>query len=515
MGRNNRIDRRIFIKEAGLLALPGVTALLPWGRKGGISARPVRPTIETDGPARLEVRGPQDEMYHPESALMDRSVNRGTAKDEHYLGHFTSTGTTVLALPAGRYMLIVEKGLEFQRLESIVDLKSDQTVRLVPQRWAHMASKGWWSGDFHIHRPPEDKKMLLMAEDLNFGVFFTMWNEKNLWEGRELPSDPIVRADSQHIATLMNAEDERGGGAWMMHGLKKPLALGSADYWHPQGRVFVDAAKDQGAWFDSEKPIWWEVPVMAAIERIDSMGVVHNHYDQYGMIADEAWGRPRDQKLYPGTDGFSSYSQGLYHRYLNLGNRYPVSAGSASRVLQGPPGYNRVYIYAPEGLSVENFYSALRAGRSFASNGPFLSFSVNGRIVGDTVEVQPGRPLKVIAEAQAREPIDHIEAIANGRVVASTASPRLEIEIQPKNHTWLAARCTLKTDLPVRLAHTSPIYLSGENQNWDPAEDKAFFLKWIDDLIAESEADTKRFARVDQRDEVLAIYKTARNHYLA
>ena len=74
------------------------------------------------------------------------------------------------------------------------------------------------------------------------------------------------------------------------------------------------------------------------------MGVVHNHYNQYGMIANEAWGRPRDQKLYPGKEGFSNYSQSLYHRYLNLGNRYPATAGSASGVLQAPPGYNRVYV---------------------------------------------------------------------------------------------------------------------------------------------------------------------------
>ena len=83
-----------------------------------------------------------------------------------------------------------------------------------------------------------------------------------------------MRADPTHIATLMNAEDERGGGAWMMHNLKKPLALSEAERWYPQGRVFVDQAKSQGAWFDSEKPIWWEVPVMAALDayRFDGGG---------------------------------------------------------------------------------------------------------------------------------------------------------------------------------------------------------------------------------------------------
>ena len=97
------------------------------------------------------------------------------------------------------------------------------------------------------------------------------------------------------------------------------------------------------------------------------MGVVHNHYNQYGMMANEAWGRPRDQKIYPGKEGFSNYSQSLYHRYLNLGKRYPVTAGSASGVLQAPPGYNRVYVYAPEGLTVENFYTALKGRTEFCN----------------------------------------------------------------------------------------------------------------------------------------------------
>jgi hypothetical protein len=353
-----------------------------------------------------------------------------------------------------------------------------------------------------------------MAEDLNLGVFLTMWNKTNLWEGREVPEDPTVRADSTHLGTLMNAEDERGGGAWMMHNLKRPLALSAGELWYPQGRVFVDQAKAQGAWFDSEKPIWWEVPVMAAIEHIDSLGVVHNHYNQYGMIANEAWGRPRDQKFYPGREGFSNYSQSLYHRYLNLGYRYPATGGSASGVLQAPPGYNRVYVCAPEGLSVQTFYSALRAGRSFATNGPILTFKVDGKTPGDTVDIQSSRPLRVIVKAQAREPIDGIEVVANGRVVAGTTDWKLEKEIESKNFTWLAARCTLKNELTTRLAHTSPVFLRGENQNWDTTEDKAYFLKWIDDLIAETEADPKRFASVDQKNEVIAVYKSARDRYL-
>jgi len=510
------LGRRSFIQKAGSLALAAGVPALSARSHVYVSPRGARLTIETDGPARLEVRGAAGGMYQPVGAVVDpRSLNPGIAKDSPYWRHFTCSGTATVELPEGRYTVIAEKGLEFERLESIVDVREEHTVHLAPQRWVHMASKRWWSADFHVHRPPEQAELLLRAEDLNLGVFITMWNDRNLWEGKALPADPASQIDAQHIATWMNAEDERGGGAWMMHNLKQPIALASAKYWYPQGRVFVDQATAQGAWFDSEKPIWWEVPVMAAIERIDSMGVVHNHYSQYGMVDNEAWGRPRDQKIYPGKEGFSNYSQSLYHRFLNLGFRFPASAGSASGVLPGPPGYNRIYAFSPEGLSVERYYAALKAGRGFVTNGPILSFTVNGKTLGDTVEVPPGRPLQLRVEAQAREPIDRVEVIANGRVVAAAASPKLETEIAPQNFTWLAARCTLTAPLTLRLAHTSPIFLKNEMESWDASEDRTYFLKWIDDLIAATEKDAKRFDTVDQKNEVLAIYRMARTRYLA
>jgi hypothetical protein len=63
----------------------------------------------------------------------------------------------------------------------------------------------------------------------------------------------------------------------------------------------------------------------------DSIGIVHNHFNQYSMVDNEAWGRPRDQGKYPGQEGFQQYSLQLYYRYLNLGFRIPPSAGAATQ----------------------------------------------------------------------------------------------------------------------------------------------------------------------------------------
>ena len=267
-----------------------------------------------------------------------------------------------------------------------------------------MATQGWWSGDLHLHRPPDDAKTLLAAEDLNLGVFFTMWNTQSLWQGKEIPADPVVRLDATHVATLMNAEDERGGGAWMMHNLKKPLDMSAAERWYPQGRVFVDEAKAQGAWFRLRKArlVGGTHHGGSGAQSILSVSCTTTTISTECLPTKPGAARGT-QKLYPGNDGFSNYSLGLYYRYLNLGLRLPASAGSASGVLPSPPGYNRVYVYVPEGFSVAAFYSALGAGRCFVTNGPILAFTVNGKILrGTLVEIQSDRPLRIAAGAKAR-----------------------------------------------------------------------------------------------------------------
>jgi hypothetical protein len=57
-----------------------------------------------------------------------------------------------------------------------------------------LAEEGWWSGDFHVHRLPGDAKTLLAAEDLNLGLFITIWNARNFWKGKEIPEKPVPRA---------------------------------------------------------------------------------------------------------------------------------------------------------------------------------------------------------------------------------------------------------------------------------------------------------------------------------
>ena len=422
--------------------------------------------------ARFEVHGADGKMYQAEGSLPSRPPGR-LDTGSPYLRSFVSKGTASLDVPPGRYRVVVEHGLEYERVTR--DVEAPGRVDLTLKPWVRMREKGWWSGDMHVHRPMADTPLLLDAEDLNFGVVFTMWNRQNVWGDQPLPSDWIRKTGEHRWMTVTNAEDERGGGAWMMHGLKSPLGLEHVvppgqpvtESWSPPGIEFVRKARAQRQalfpWFDLEKPIWWEAPVMMALEPPDSMGLLNNHYDQYAMYDNEAWARKRDTARFP---SFSDYSLHLMYRYWNLGWMVPPSAGAASGVLPNPVGYNRMYVKLDGDFSVEKWYEGVRAGRVMVSNGPILFFDPKGRI-----------------EATSRDDLDRVEIVANGKVIQSWKPQgkrfRASFKVDPAQHSWIAARCFAKNSLTVRLAHTGPFKLNGK---WDYREDARYFREWIEEL---------------------------------
>jgi predicted TIM-barrel fold metal-dependent hydrolase len=470
---------------------------------------------------RLEVRGADGRMYQPaQGAIRDKTAHVKLTGEEWYKGHFVVEGEAALQVPPGKYTVIAERGPEFERKEIAVDVTdaSPAGVRVSLRPWIRMNDLGWWSGDMHVHRPLEDVPALMRTEDLNLALSYTMWNtgqgSLNSWRDKPAPRETVEVVSPRHLHPFMNAEDERGGGAWMLLGLPGPLDMTPAEPWYPQGLRFVERArslKPQGGvlpWFECEKLIWWEVPVIMALGAPDSVSLLFNHFNQYGIHDAEAWGRPRDQALFPGPAGFVNYVLGLDYRYLNLGFRFALTAGSASGVLQAPVGYNRVYVHMDGPLTAANWFAALRNGESFVTNGPMLFTKFRNR--GARVEIE--------IDARSRDPIDRIEAIANGSVV-ETVRPdtgarnfQKTLAVDAANHSWMAVRCWQKDVPSIRLAHSMPFYLDGR---WDASGDARYFVRWMDDLIDITNHEDKRFRLASQREEVLAVYRKAREVYAA
>src|SRR5260370_32860197 len=95
--------------------------------------------------------------------------------------------------------------------------------------------------------------------------------------------------------------------------------------------------------------------------------------------------------------GFAEHKStaAVWYRLLNCGFRLPTAAGTDAMAnfasLRGPVGLNRVYVKVPNGpLDVEPWLANLKQGRTFATNGPLLGFSLGQRQIGDDLRLQAG-----------------------------------------------------------------------------------------------------------------------------
>jgi len=440
--------------------------------------------------------------------------------------HFDCPGRFAVQVLPGRVALRIERGPEYAAFATELDVKEGETVRLPVElsRWIDMNARGWFSGDLHVHRPPADMPLLLRAEDLNLAPVLTHWNDSHaavqppyLVEGMEEGPPPRPRC----FHTLAQ-EDERAGGAILLFQLTQPILLPGVTRHCPSGFAYHQRALEQRAWVEVEKPFWWEAPVHVALGRVDSLGIVCNHFQRLRVMDNEAWGRPRDRQAYPGPRGFALNVLDLYYRYLNLGYQIPASAGSASGVLASPLGHNRVYVQLGR-FSYDAWFEGLRAGRNFVTNGPMLFATVNGEPPGARFEPKDAPFVaRVDFEALGQTELDAVEFLIGGKVVRridNTPGNRPisgSVSFPIEQSTWIAVRAFDRSREPVvRFAHTSPWYVTvGGKRPRDP-DAARFYVAWMDELIAATEK--VRTAAKDPApfEVVLDTYRRARAVYAA
>ena len=124
-----------------------------------------------------------------------------------------------------------------------------------------MAEKGWFSGDFHIHRPLNDMQDLILAEDLNVALPQSIWNGRidSLQQEFISRSDEngVMMADPTHLYTVIGEEIERYGGAILMTNLNKTtIPFGDWNVRRPTDVSMMDKTHALGGYVDIEKPFW-------------------------------------------------------------------------------------------------------------------------------------------------------------------------------------------------------------------------------------------------------------------
>ena len=407
----------------------------------------------------------------------------------------TIDGVASLQVPPGKYHVRAEKGMEYRKAEQDIEITVGQEdqVTLDIARFTDMNKRGWYSGDLHNHRSPDEMPLLARAEDLNVSPLITRHLGGPNRAGNEpFPVKDLIQVDATHVISLHNQEVERlfaGHGAVDL--LNAPTAVKAPKFdLFPMDLDYCREARRDGAFLDAEKPIWKNVPVDVAFGMVDAIGVVNNHFHPDDVWADgEKYGSlPQDKPVYKTPAGFAQWMMDLYYSFLNCGFRIPVSAGSASGVMTSWPGYERVYVHLDGAFGYQDWFRGLKEGHSFATNGPMLLVTANGKLPGNEFAWTQALDVDLMVEARSQEMLDRIEVVANGEVMQSVKVGRPffygVVKVKMDRPGWLAVRCFEPAGATIRYAHSSPFWFPQNGRMPVQKKDAQHWAEYLRGLAA-------------------------------
>ncbi len=470
--------------------------------------------------ARVFVVGEDGRAYAPDDAWMNADDNFVRSERSFEAHYFHTSGDAELTLPAGQAQVEVIKGFEYRFERQTVTITSGQksslTIHLKPLGLPQEAGSHWVSGDVHVH--------------MNYGGAYRN-TPKHLVaqaaaENLQVVEDLVVNKEQRipDIAYFSTRPDPASTDTnLLLHGQEFHLLPGYAAYpntaaaslFPPNARV-ADMAHAQ------HSLVGYVHPYDSVPDPVKDASVSHE------LPVDLALGKVD----YIEVTGFAEHKStaSVWYRLLNCGFRLPTAAGTDAMAnfasLRGPVGLNRVYVKVPDGpLNIETWLDSLKHGRTFATNGPLLGFSLGGKQLGDEVSLPAHEnKMKFTAWLRSFVPIDHLQVICNGDVVrdlktnGDRETADVEDTIPLSRSGWCLLRAwSEKAEHPILdmypYATTSPIYVTVAGSHPKPAEDAAYFIAWIDRMIdaAKSNQDWNTEA---EKAAVLETLTSARKVYL-
>lgn len=513
-----------FLKAVGQLS---ITVLDPSGR----------PT-----PARISVTGEDGRAYAPADAWMRAEDNFVRSESEFESHYFHSSGKAELTVPVGPIHVEVTKGFEYQMAKETVICGpyARLVIHLKPLQIPGDAHTHWASADLHVH--------------MNYGGAY-----------RDTPTDLVAQQAAENLFLVENlvvnkeqripdiayfrttADPASRSNHWLLHGQEF-----HTPYWGHLSLLNLTRnflLPDYAAYGNTAASSL--VPTNAAVadlahQQNSLVGYAHPFDIQvdpssdptltHGEPLDEALELPVDAALgkvdYIEVLGFSDHrmTASVWYRLLNCGFRLPAGAGSDTMAnyasLRGPVGLTRVYASVPNNSTgTAPWFDSFKKGRTFATNGPLLGFTLGGKALGEELKLPAGEN-KVTFTSWLRSfvPVDHLEVVCNGRVVrdlktdGDRQSSNVKGTISISQTGWCVLRASSdKPEHPVLddyvYATTSPIYVSVEGSVPKPADDAAFFMLWIDRLAQGAKSNTN-WNTAAERLSVLEMLDQARQVYV-
>ena len=528
-------QRRLDAKERTYLKPHGRIELTVTGIDG-------KPTA-----ARVAVTNEAGRFFAPRDGWISGADGFDRKQSEFEPHYFPSTGAASVEVPAGKIRVEVMKGFEFAFEKTDVDVKAGSVRRVAVKLRAIGSGKSktgrnesfsscqagaqqccaatqsgrgesgdecWVSSDLHVHmnyggeyrNTPEH--LVLQAEAENLGIVNNLIVNKEqripdiAYSGRQVDRASNARAMVVHGQEFHTTQWGHLGLLNIRDGILLPGYAGypgtAATSLLPMDADVADMAHGRGALVGIAHP-FDEDP--AAVPRTQEDTPEE-------LAADVALGKLD----YLEVVGFNDYraTAGVWYRLLDLGFRIPAGAGTDAMAnfasLRGPVGMDRVYARIPAGpVKIEPFLDALKGGKTFATNGPLLEFSLGGEKIGGEVKLSGAKNVSFSAGLRSIVALDHWELVCYGAKAADARSAPFFVqtlkmnaardggeargEVAIEKSGWCLVRASSdESEYPILdnyvYATTSPIYVTVDGKKPSSHKDAEYFIAWMDRTMA-------------------------------
>ena len=366
-------------------------------------------------PVRLNIVNQQGHPIIPSTGVVH-------SEGQHGMVFFYSPGTIEIETPLEELTITAVHGFSTTKVVRKIKLtEGTQETNLNLNRIWDANAKGWYSGDNHFHLnyggtnqlDPEDILLDIKAEDLDiaFPLVANLGNrflEQDLM-GWKNEGSPIVQFGQEVRSHFL--------GHLGLIGTKEaywPWIWGpDYDVYGTDDRLNAD-------------------PLRFAHSKNALGGYVHpvsirNPFAENGrrrvpisLIADAVLGEADYIELAClWTDEIGTGA--VWHALLNTGIPLGISAGSdvmndLYRTMA--IGATRIYVKPKGALTVPSYLEAIKTGKSFATNGPLLEFTVADKDIGEVIQTKRNR-VSWNLNVHSPLPYDKIEIFVNGIVVAN------------------------------------------------------------------------------------------------
>ncbi|MCB1123314.1 MAG: CehA/McbA family metallohydrolase, partial [Verrucomicrobiae bacterium] len=156
--------------------------------------------------------------------------------------------------------------------------------------------------------------------------------------------------------------------------------------------------------------------------------------------------------------------------------RIPLAAGTDKMSERIPVGSSRLYVKVEGRHDFDAWIDGVKAGNGFITNGPMLTFSVDGHASGEVLDFKKSRRVTATSTARSLHPFSRLQILVNSRVVAEVRNPTrnedgiyeasINFPIELAESSWIASRVAStpgvdEAILPRRMtvfAHANPVY---------------------------------------------------------